>query len=118
MDQHPVTLPASTRLIDAEEWFERYNADWFAVVDDDGRLLGIAERSRITDAVNSGQPALPAGELLSPGDPVSTDQPLEAVIGAEPLRRLGAVMAVDQSGVLRGVLTVEQVRRALTTAVP
>jgi Zn-dependent protease len=118
MDTHPVTLPATTRLIDAEGWFERYHADWFAVVDDDGRLLGIAERARITDAVNAGQPALGVAELLSPGDPVSTDQPLEAIIGAEPLRRLGAVMAVDRNGVLRGVLTVEQVRRALTTAVP
>jgi Zn-dependent protease len=118
MDQHPVTLPASTRLIDAEDWFERYDADWFAVVDDEGRLLGIAERTRINDAVSSGQPALPAAELLTPGDPVSTDQSLDAVIGAEPLRRLGAVMAVDHAGVLRGVLTIEQVRRALTTAVP
>jgi Zn-dependent protease len=118
MDEHPVTLPAATRLIDAEDWFDRYHADWFAVVDDDGRLLGLAERSRIIDAVNSGQPALSAEEILSPGEPVKTDQPLEAVIGAEPLRRLGAVMAVDANGVLRGVLTVEQVRRALTTAVP
>ena len=118
MDTQPVTLPASTRLIDAEAWFERYDAEWFAVVADDGRLLGVAERSRITEAVNAGQPALSAGDLLSPGDPVSTDQPLEAVIGAEPLRRLGAVMAVDANGVLRGVLTIEQVRRALTTAVP
>jgi Zn-dependent protease len=118
MDTTPVTLPASTRLIDAEEWFERYNAEWFAVVDDEGRLLGIAERHRIAAAINAGRPALAASELLTPGDPVSTDQPLEAVIGAEPLRRLGAVMAVDQAGVLRGVLTVEQVRRALTTAVP
>jgi Zn-dependent protease len=118
MDTHPVTLPATTRLIDAEEWFERYHAEWFAVVDDEGRLLGIAERVRISDAVNSGQPALETAELLTPGDPVTTEQPLEAVISAEPLRRLGAVMAVDQSGVLRGVLTIEQVRRALTTAVP
>lgn len=118
MDTHPVTLPATTRLIDAEEWFQRYHAEWFAVIDDDGRLLGIAERDRIVDAVNSGQPALVASELLTPGDPVTTEQPLEAVITAEPLRRLGAVMAVDQTGVLRGVLTAEQVRRALTTAVP
>ena len=118
MDTHPVTLPSTTRLIDAEEWFDNYNTDWFAVVDDQGRLLGIAERGRIVEAVNSGQPALQAAELLTPGDPVTTEQPLEAVITAEPLRRLGAVMAVDQSGVLRGVLTAEQVRRALTTAVP
>jgi len=32
------------------------------------------------------------------------------------LTRLGAVMAVDGEGVLRGVLTVEQVRRALAAA--
>lgn len=118
MDEHPVTMPASTRLIDAEDWFERHGADWFAVVDDEGRLLGIAERERIADAINHGQPALSASEILTPGEPVGTDQPLEAVIGAEPLRRLGAVMAVDQAGILRGVLTVEQVRRALTTALP
>ena len=118
MDTAPVTMPASTRLIDAEEWFERYEAEWFAVVDDDGHLLGLAERERVTEAVNAGQPALTTADLLSPGDPVSTDQPLEAVIGSEPLRRLGAVMAVDSGGVLRGVLTIEQVRRALTTAVP
>ena len=118
MDTTPVTMPASTRLIDAEEWFDRYGAEWIAVVDDDGRLLGLAERERVVEAVNAGQPALAAADLLSPGDPVSTDQPLEAVIGAEPLRRLGAVMAVDANGVLRGVLTIEQVRRALTTAVP
>lgn len=118
MDPHPLTLPASTRLIDAEDWFAAHHADWAAVVDDTGRLLGLAERERISAAVSAGQPALSAQELLTPGDPVSTDQPLEAVVGAEPLRRLGAVMAVDQSGVLRGVLTVEQVRRALTAALP
>jgi hypothetical protein len=39
-------------------------------------------------------------------------------VTAEPLRRLGAVMAVDANGVLRGVLTIEQVRRALTAVVP
>jgi Zn-dependent protease len=118
MDTAPVTMPASTRLIEAEEWFARYEAEWFAVVDDDDHLLGLAERERVTEAVNAGQPALTTADLLSPCDPVSTDQPLEAVIGSEPLRRLGAVMAVDSGGVLRGVLTIEQVRRALTTAVP
>lgn len=118
MDEHPLTLPSSMRLIDAEEWFEEHHAEWAAVTDGEGRLLGIAERARVETAIGSGQPALEAGEVLSPGDPVTTDQSLEAVIHAEPLRRLGAVMAVDANGVLRGVLTIEQVRRALTTAVP
>ena len=41
------------------------------------------------------------------------DTPLEAVLASEPLRRLGALMAVDADGRLRGVITFEQVTRAL-----
>jgi hypothetical protein len=59
---------------------------------------------------------------MDPGDPlgqsVSTSDPLEAALGSEPLRHLGAIMAVDPEGRLRGVLTVEQLHRALTAAVP
>ena len=118
MDRSPVTMPPDVRLIEAEdEWFARHRAPWFAVVDEQGHLLGIAEHERVKAAIDGGRPALAVRDLLSPGDPVGTDQPLEAVVQAEPLRRLGAVMAVDRDGVLRGVLTVEQVRRALTAAV-
>jgi Zn-dependent protease/CBS domain-containing protein len=118
MSTDPVTMPATTRLIDAEDqFFAPHDAPWIAVVDDSGRLLGIAERDRVEQAIDAGQPVLSASEVLTPGNPVSTDQPLQAVIGAESLRRLGAVMAVDRDGVLRGVLTVDQVRRALSAAV-
>ena len=44
---------------------------------------------------------------------VQADAPLEALLGSEPLRRLGALMAVDREGRLRGVVTLEQVTRAL-----
>ena len=44
---------------------------------------------------------------------VRTDTPLESLIGYEPLRTLGALMAVDAEGRLRGVVTLEQVSRAL-----
>ena len=44
---------------------------------------------------------------------VEVTDPLEALLGSEPLQRLGAVMAVDRDGVLRGVVTIEQVARAL-----
>ena len=40
-----------------------------------------------------------------------------AAAAREPLRRHGALMAVDPGGVLRGVVTIEQVRRALQSAV-
>ena len=46
-------------------------------------------------------------------DQIGYDEPLEALLGSEPLRRLGALMAVDGDGRLRGVVTVEQVTRAL-----
>ncbi|CAA9522846.1 MAG: hypothetical protein AVDCRST_MAG85-2998 [uncultured Solirubrobacteraceae bacterium] len=117
MDVHPRTMPATTRLIDAEEqFFAPHDAPWIAVVDDGGRLLEIAERERVREAIDGGRPVLESRDVLTPGEPVGTDQPLEAVIRSEPLTRLGAVMAVDGEGVLRGVLTVEQVRRALAAA--
>ena len=49
---------------------------------------------------------------------VRTDAPLEVLLGSEGLRTLGALMAVDSEGVLRGVVTLEQVRRALQIPAP
>jgi xanthine/CO dehydrogenase XdhC/CoxF family maturation factor len=46
-------------------------------------------------------------------DRVRADAPLEALLGSESLRRVGALMAVDADGRLRGVVTMEQVTRAL-----
>ena len=37
----------------------------------------------------------------------------QALLGSEGLQRLGALMAVDREGVLRGVVTLDQLRRAL-----
>ena len=44
------------------------------------------------------------------------DRPLTDLLSSEPLGRLGALMAVDREGVLQGVVTVDQVRRALQSA--
>ena len=44
---------------------------------------------------------------------VGVDEPLETLLAADGLRRLGAMMAVDRDGILRGVVTIEQVSRAL-----
>jgi CBS domain-containing protein len=38
---------------------------------------------------------------------------LEALLGSEGLRVLGAVVAVDSEGILRGVVTLQAIRRAL-----
>ncbi len=49
---------------------------------------------------------------------VGVDDPLEALLGSESLQRLGAIMAVDRDGILRGVVTLQQVRRALRAPRP
>jgi len=49
---------------------------------------------------------------------VRLEEPLENLLGREGLARLGAIMAVDADGVLRGIVTVESLRRALRGAVP
>ena len=49
---------------------------------------------------------------------VPLDAPLESLLSSEALQALGAIMAVDQEGILRGVVTIDQVRRALRAAEP
>ena len=44
------------------------------------------------------------------------DRPITELLASETLGKLGALMAVDAEGVLRGVVTVDQVRRALAAA--
>jgi Zn-dependent protease len=121
MDNEPVTMPSTTQALAAEdEFFLRYRWPWFAVVDDRGRYVGVLRRERAEEAVQGGKPAIEVGELVeeeSESFRIGRDQPLEALLGRPGLRDLGALMAVDAEGVLCGVVTVEQIRRALTSAV-
>ena len=47
------------------------------------------------------------------GEAPGAAEAVEALLSSEPLSRLGALMAVDADGRLRGVITLEQVSRAL-----
>jgi Zn-dependent protease len=118
MDSEPVTIPAGLTALRAyEDFFLRYQGwDWFAVVEDDGRYAGIAHRRAVEHAALEEGGAMPVRELAAPGaadGQVPADAPLEALLSSEPRRRLGALMAVDAEGRLRGVVTFEQVTRAL-----
>ena len=120
MDAEPVTIPAGLSVERAfEDYFLRYQGwEWFAVVEDDGRFAGLARRAAIEHAARMEDGAMPVREVIARGDreaQVPADAPLEVVLGSEPLRRLGALMAVDGDGRLRGVITFEQVTRALRT---
>ena len=123
MDAQPVSMPAATPLTQAQdEYFLRYRWDWFPVVDEHGRFLGVVREARVDQEIQAGRPALAVGELVEVADAdewrVASDRPLETLLGDEHLRTRGALMAVDADGVLRGVVTIEQVRRALTAALP
>jgi Zn-dependent protease len=118
MDAEPVTIPAGLGAAQAyEDFFLRYQGwDWFAVVEDDGRYAGIAHRRAVEHAALHEGGAMPVRDLAAPAaadGQVPADAPLEALLSSEPLRRLGALMAVDADGRLRGVVTFEQVTRAL-----
>jgi CBS domain-containing protein len=117
MDAEPVTIPADTPAVRAyEDFFLRYQGwEWFAVVDADGRFAGIAHREPLRQVYEAGDDR-PVGELVVPAGEdgqVRADTPLEVLLASEPLRRFGALMAVDGDGRLRGVVTLEQVSRAL-----
>jgi Zn-dependent protease len=117
MDAEPVALPGETPVARAlDDYFLRYGWDWFPVVDAGGRFLGLAERDRLESAAGEGSVADAVAPETLADYRVEVDAPLEALLGSEPLQRLGAVMAVDREGVLRGVVTIEQVLRALQPA--
>ncbi|MGO9957110.1 MAG: M50 family metallopeptidase [Solirubrobacteraceae bacterium] len=121
MDTHPVAIPSETPLPQAiDEYFLRYGWSWFPVVDAAGRLEGIARQDRAQASVDTGQGWLTIGAVLDAGEGsgwrVQEDRPISELLASESMRALGALLAVDAEGVLRGVVTVEQVRRALQSA--
>jgi Zn-dependent protease len=119
MDREPVTIPAETDLLDAQEhFFLRYRWPWFAVVDPARHFLGVVRSERVDAEIAAGRPALPVSDVLEENLPIriEEDQPLESLLRSEGLGRLGAMVAVDDDGVLRGVVTVAQIRQALRPA--
>jgi Zn-dependent protease len=118
MDAEPVTMPADLSAARAwDEYFLRYHGwPWFAVVEPDGRYAGLAHRAAVEHAAHVEGGAMAVRSVVAGGDNrVRFDEPLETLLSSEPLRRLGALMAVDAEGRLRGVVTVEQVTRALSS---
>ena len=122
MDRQPVAIEASTPVTQAlDEYFLRYGWSWFPVIDASGRFMGIARQERAQAAQDGGEGWLTIGGVLEAGEAsswrVNEDRPLTELLSSESLGRLGALMAVDAEGVLRGVVTVDQVRRALQSAI-
>jgi Zn-dependent protease/CBS domain-containing protein len=116
MDREPVTIPAGLSLLDAQEqFFLRYRWPWFAVIDPARHFLGVVRGQRVDAEIAAGRPALPVVDVLEEDLPVriGEEEPLESLLRSEGLGRLGALVAVDEQGVLRGVVTVAQLRKVM-----
>jgi Zn-dependent protease len=116
MDSEPVAIPAGLPLERADdEYFARYGSPWFPVTDPDGRPVGLVRSEQVrglhVDARTVAEVMEPDGDWR-----IGQETPLENLLASESLRRTGALVAVDRDGVLRGVVTIDQVRRALQRA--
>jgi Zn-dependent protease len=119
MDREPVTIASSVTLLEAhDEFFARYPWQWFAVVDPARHFLGIVRGQRVDAEISAGRPALAVSDVVEEEERARIDahEPLRTLLGSEGLPRLGAMVAVDEEGVLKGVVTLAQVRRALRVA--
>jgi Zn-dependent protease len=121
MDREPVAIPEQLSVSQAlDEYFLRYRWPWFPVVDAAHRFRGLLKRGA-ADAVPEVRRGSATVAEVAEADSadelrVPEDAPLESLLGNENLRRLGALIAVDADGRLRGVITLDQVGRALRTA--
>jgi Zn-dependent protease len=121
MDPEPVAISSQTPVGQAlDDFFLRYGWTWFPVIDEQGRFVGIARRERLEAVRDGGEAWLTVGSVLEAEEGgswrVGEDRPLTEVLSSDALGRLGALMAVDGEGVLRGVVTLGRVRRALQAA--
>src|SRR5215211_6736987 len=122
MDRDPVAIPEGASIEQAlDEYFLRYRSPWFPVVDTAQRFIGLVDRGA-ADGVPATERTSPAVRDVLARDSgtltVREDEPLESVLGNEALRRLGALIATDRLGHVRGVLTIDAIGRALRPTAP
>jgi Zn-dependent protease len=123
MDAEPVAIPEDLPLDRAlDEYFLRYRWPWFPVVDSMGRFVGLVTSQSVESVPEAVRPGRNVASVMARDDSgglaAGLDQPLETLLGLDALQRLGAVMAVDANGRLRGIVTIDQVRRALQGPTP
>jgi Zn-dependent protease len=121
MDAEPVAIPEDVSVERAlDEYFLRYRWPWFPVVDAGEHFRGLLVREAadaVPEPVRGQQRVGDVYESDTSGTlRVRDDAPLESLLGNDALRRLGGLVAVDADGRLRGVITADQVGRALRDA--
>ncbi|MGB7588301.1 MAG: site-2 protease family protein [Solirubrobacterales bacterium] len=120
MDREPVAIRSELSVEQAlDEYFLRYRWPWFPVVDAAHRFLGLVLRDKADEVPETSRHTSLVSDVLDRNDgtfQVRDDAPLETLLANRSLRRFGALYAVDAEGRLMGVITVEQIGRALRDA--
>ena len=121
MDREPVTISDQLTVEQAlDEYFLRYRWPWFPVVDAAHRFIGLVVRDKAERGPRDLSNHILVSDVLERDDGTfqvrDDDAPLDTLLGNRSLRRFGAVYAVDAEGRLAGVITAEQVGRALRDA--
>jgi Zn-dependent protease len=117
MDRDPVAIPEGASIEQAlDEYFLRYRSPWFPVVDKMQHFIGLVDRGAADGVPTTERTSTVVGDVLARDSgslTIGEDEPLESVLGNESLRRLGALIATDGVGHVRGVLTIDAIGKAL-----
>jgi Zn-dependent protease len=120
MDREPVAISDRLTVEQAlDEYFLRYRWPWFPVVDAAYRFVGLVVRDKADEVPEPSRTTSLVSDVLERDDgtfQVRDNAPLDTLLANRSLRRFGAVYAVDEDGKLAGVITAEQVGRALRDA--
>jgi Zn-dependent protease len=120
MDREPVAISDQLSVEQAlDEYFLRYRWPWFPVIDAAHKFLGLIVRDKADEVPETSRATSLVADLLERDDgtfQVRDTAPLDTLLANTSLRRFGAVMVVDAEGHLSGVITAEQVGRALRDA--
>jgi Zn-dependent protease len=120
MDREPVYIPDQLSVEEAlDDYFLRYRWAWFPVVDTAHRFIGLIVRDKADEVPETSRTTSLVADVVELDDgtfQVRDDAPLDSLLANSALRRFGALMAIDAEGRLSGVVTAEQVGRALRDA--
>lgn len=122
MDREPVVVQSTLSVGRAlEEFFWRYHWPWFPVVDPTGHFVGLIEQAKAESVPEGDRPVRVVAELVDDGQAglssVSERTPITALLMNPQLKGAGALMAVDDAGLLSGVVTIAGAQRAFNDAV-
>ena len=117
MDPDPVAIPEEASIEQAlDQYFLRYRSPWFPVVDAAEHVVGLVDRPTADNVPAVERASASVRDVVARDGgslTVREDAPLESVLGNESLRRLGALIATDADGHIRGVLTIDAIGKAM-----